>query len=74
MNIKREDLKVAGRIVSTSTEGAFLYNENIYTIYTKINWRYYVLSKLMQSEGDYAFDIDKAIELGLLVKNDSLIL
>lgn len=55
-------------------EGAFLYNENIYTIYTKNNWRYYVLSKLMQSEGDYAFDIDKAIKLGLLVKNDSLIL
>ena len=55
-------------------EGAFLYNENIYTIYTKNNWRYYVLSKLTQSEGDYTFDVDKAIELGLLVKNDSLIL
>lgn len=55
-------------------EGVFVYNKNIYTIYTKNNWRYYVLSKLTQSEGDYTFDVDKAIELGLLVKNDSLIL
>lgn len=55
-------------------ESAFVYNGDIYTIYTKINWRYYVLSKLVQGEGDYTFDVDKAIELGLLVKNDSLIL
>ena len=55
-------------------EGVFVYNEDIYTIYTKNNWRYYVLSKLTQSEGDYTFNIDKAIELGLIVKNDSLIL
>lgn len=55
-------------------EGAFVYNGDIYTIYTKNNWRYYVLSKLAQGEGDYTFDVDKAIELGLLVKNDSLIL
>lgn len=55
-------------------EGAFVYNGDIYTIYTKNNWRYYVLSKLAQGEGDYTFDVDKAIKLGLLVKNDSLIL
>lgn len=55
-------------------EGTFVYNGDIYTIYTKNNWRYYVLSKLAQGKGDYTFDVDKAIELGLLVKNDSLIL
>lgn len=49
-------------------ESAFVYNGDIYTIYTKYNWRYYVLSKLVQGEGDYTFDVDKAIELGLLVK------
>ena len=71
MNIKREDLKVAGRIVSTSTEGVVCDSSQVFSEdYVKKYGR----QPQFSTDGFQSTINDKLIELGLLVKNDSLIL
>lgn len=71
MIIKREYLKVAGRIVSTSTEGIVCDSSQVFSEdYVKKYGR----QPQFSTDGLQSTINDKLIELGLLVKNDSLIL